>query len=139
MVGNNVAWLNPALYILITFPLYAFWIWDPSHITALRCSSTSTSTTSSSCTFDAETFFNYHISVVSCLWAIPGLLNILVWSTSGMEGNVMGFCFALPLLIATLAYIVRGIMALVASMVYTHLISLPSLVSSTMRRTLRSV
>ncbi|KAI2509086.1 hypothetical protein MHU86_5334 [Fragilaria crotonensis] len=109
MVDVNVTWLNPALYVLITFPLYAFWIWLQVTFLTLACSS--------KCTFDAEIFYNHYVSIVSCLWAIPGLLNMYVWSTSGMEGNVMGFIFALPLLIATLAYIIRWIIALVASTV----------------------
>jgi hypothetical protein len=105
----NVAWLNSALYVLITFPLYVFWIWVQVTLLTLICSS--------KCTFAAEIFYNHLISVGSCLWAIPGLLNMYVWSTSGMEGNVMGFLFALPLLISTLAYIITWIIALVASTV----------------------
>jgi hypothetical protein len=109
MIGTNTAWLNPVLYVLITFPLYAFWIWVQVTLLTLRCSS--------KCKFDAEIFYNHHISVASCLWAIPGLLNILVWSTSGMEGNIMGFFFAPPLLIAILAYIIKWMIAIVASTV----------------------
>ncbi|KAI2509074.1 hypothetical protein MHU86_5322 [Fragilaria crotonensis] len=108
-VDLNVVWLNPALYVLITFPLYAFWIWLQVTLLTLACSS--------KCTFDAEIFYNHYVSIASCLWAIPGLLNMLVWSTCGMEGNLMGFCFFLPLLIATLAYIIMWIIALVASTV----------------------
>ncbi|KAI2497779.1 hypothetical protein MHU86_16721 [Fragilaria crotonensis] len=107
MVDINVAWLNPALYVLITLPFYTLWIWLQVTLLTLACSS--------KCTFDAQIFYDHHTSVAACLWAIPGLYNILVWSTSGMEGNVMGLFFALPLLIATLAYIIMWIMALVAS------------------------
>ncbi|KAI2493989.1 hypothetical protein MHU86_20563 [Fragilaria crotonensis] len=86
-LGDNVSWLNPALYVLITFPLFVFWIWLQVTLLTRACST--------KCTFDAEIFYNHYVSIVSCLWAIPGLLNMYVWSTCGMEGNVMGFIFAL--------------------------------------------
>merc|ERR1711862_280425 len=84
-VGANTTWMNPVTYILITFPMYVAWITlQYVHFG-----------------FELAEFLEDYVSVGSIIVAIPGLLNLAVWFTSGMEGNVMGFIFALPLLIAT--------------------------------------
>jgi len=47
--------------------------------------------------------------------AIPGLLNLLIWCTGGMEGNIMGFLFFGPMLIAAAINLCMWIFALVNS------------------------
>jgi hypothetical protein len=53
-----------------------------------------------------DKFCAYQSNVPSCLLAIPGLLNLLVWSTAGMEGNIMGLLVCPFLLVSAIGYIV---------------------------------
>jgi hypothetical protein len=55
--------------------------------------------------FEVELFLALQVSWWSLGFAIPGLLNLFVWTFGGgMEGNVFGFILSLPMLIASLAY-----------------------------------
>jgi hypothetical protein len=117
-VDTNTAQLNLFLFVLITLPIYVLWFWAqihlivPFYLTVLR----------SSRTLNVDTYCNHYAGVGACIAASPGLLNMLVWSTSGMEGNVMGFLFALPLLIAVIAYIVMWFVAVCTSIEYQQVL-----------------
>ena len=95
-VSTNVNWLNPVTYIAITFPLYIFWL----------------SLQNTFLHIDLETFLESYVSIGAVVAAVPGLYNLFVWCTQGMEGNVFGFLFFLPLLIASIFYLSMWIMAL---------------------------
>ena len=106
-VSTNTDWMNPLLFVAITLPVYLVWVLINAEamkaVNACRDRS-----------FDARNYFETYTP-----WAvavtIPGLLNLLVWCTSGMEGNIMGFIFALPLLIAQALYLAMWVYALFSS------------------------
>jgi hypothetical protein len=117
-VAFNTSRINLILYVLITLPLYAAWFWAQIHwivpffLWLLR----------SSKTLNVDTYCARQAGVGACLAAIPGLLSMLVWSTTGMEGNVMGFLFALPLLVAAIAYIILWFVAVGSSLEYQQVL-----------------
>mmetsp|Transcript_42190 Transcript_42190/g.77120 ORF Transcript_42190/g.77120 Transcript_42190/m.77120 type:complete len:176 (-) Transcript_42190:287-814(-) len=80
---NNVAWLNPLFYLLVTLPVYIGWV----------------GLVSLPARVDMEKLLDNYVSGCALITSIPGILNLFVWCTSGMEGNIMGFVFFLPLLI----------------------------------------
>lgn len=108
-VSTNTTRMNPWLFVAVTFPVYLLWVlfnvWAIKAVNVCRDRS-----------FDAN---NYVETYMHPPWAaavaIPGLLNLLVWSTGGMEGNVIGFVFALPLLIVSVLYLAMWVYALFSS------------------------
>jgi hypothetical protein len=100
-VSINTSWMNPFLYVLITFPLYLLWFYAqlnwivPSLLFVCR----------SSRTLNIDKFCANYAGPGACIAAAPGLLSMQAWITSGMEGNIMGFLFFVPLLAAAGAYI----------------------------------
>jgi len=84
-VGFNVDWINPLTYTLVTLPLYSLWI----------------SINIIGCRVNLETFLEHYVAIVAIVVSMPGLMNLCVWCTSGMEGNIFGLIFFLPMLIAT--------------------------------------
>jgi len=100
-VSTNVHRMNLAIYLLLTFPLYVLWI-------ALQAGALA-----SVSSFNPQIFWSIHISWWMLALSIPGLLNLAVWSFQGMEGNIFGFIFGLPMLGATAGYIGFWIYALV--------------------------
>jgi hypothetical protein len=111
-VSTNVSKLNFAMYVLITLPPYLMWFWAQIRIIVPFVCFLFGSTHA----LNVDTFCARQAGVGACLAAIPGLLNMLVWSTEGMEGNIMGFIFALPLLIAAIFYVVLWIDGVCASL-----------------------
>jgi hypothetical protein len=117
-VAFNTSRINLFLYVLITLPLYAAWFWAQIHcivpffLWLLR----------SSRTLNVDAYCARQAGVGACIAAIPGLLSMLVWSTTGMEGNVMGFLFALPLLVAAIAYIILWFVAICSSLEYQQVL-----------------
>jgi hypothetical protein len=105
-VEVNTDWMNPGLYVLFTLPLYIAWV-------ALQIELLPSCFPSR--TFDHGALLASYASVGALFAALPGILNLLVFSTSGMEGNVMGFLFALPLLIAIGFYFGMWVHAVLAS------------------------
>jgi hypothetical protein len=117
-VAFNTSRINLILYVLITLPLYVAWFWAQIHwivpffLWLLR----------SSRTLNVDTFCARQAGVGACTAAIPGLLSLLVWSTTGMEGNAMGFLFALPLLVAAIAYTIMWFVAVCSSLEYQQVL-----------------
>jgi hypothetical protein len=111
-VGFNISRVNIFLYVLITSPLYALWFWTQARVLIpLLCN-----LVGSTHVLNIETFCAKYAGPGACAAAVPGLVNLWVWSTEGMEGNAMGFIFALPLLIAAVFYVVLSIAAAVSSL-----------------------
>mmetsp|Transcript_31 Transcript_31/g.68 ORF Transcript_31/g.68 Transcript_31/m.68 type:complete len:183 (+) Transcript_31:279-827(+) len=106
-VSVNTDWMNPLLFVAITFPVYLIWVLI--NVEAMKAVNVCRDRP-----FDASSYFETYTPWATAV-AIPGLLNLLVWCTSGMEGNIMGFIFALPLLIAQLLYLVMWVYALFSS------------------------
>jgi len=110
-VSTNVTWLNPLTYILVTLPLYMGWIVGliglSSNILGGGCCFVGN--------FDYEKFLAWYVSPGAIIASTPGLVNLYIWCTSGMEGNIFGFIFALPLLIAAVVNSVMWIRAFVSS------------------------
>lgn len=99
-IVSNVMWLNPIYYILVTLPIYAGWIFIitlPPQV-------------------DTKKIFEAYVSNVAICVAIPGLINIFVWCSSGMESNIMGFIFFGPLVIAAIVNMVLWICAMYSSL-----------------------
>lgn len=95
-LGYNTNRINILLYLSITFPIYIAWL-CLQIIVLRRVHSTS---------FSLDKFLECAASNGSLISSIPGLISLLVFATSGMEGNVFGFLFALPMLLASLSYII---------------------------------
>ena len=106
-LGGNIFWMNPLLFVAVTFPIYLLWVLF--NVEAIRAV-----TVCSDRSFDANNYFETYTPRAAAV-AIPGLLNLLVWGTSGMEGNVFGFMFFLPLLIAQVLYLAMWVYALCSS------------------------
>lgn len=96
-VGANVYKIHLGLYLLLTFPVYLLWSLAIPSILSLRRS------------FCLETYLRSRVSNKSLFFALPGLLNLYVWSSEGMEGNVFSFLFGLPLLGASLGYFINWV------------------------------
>ena len=95
-VDSNITWLNPVTYFLISFSIYIIWI-------------------SSNCTFfkiNLDTFLENYVSVGAIIVSTPGLINLSIFCTVGMEGNAFGFLFVLPLLAAAAVNLCMWIRAL---------------------------
>jgi uncharacterized protein with PQ loop repeat len=113
-VETNTSWMNPFVFVLITFPLYLLWFYAqiswivPGLLSVCR----------SSRTLSIDRFCVNYAGIGALIAAAPGLLNAFVWITSGMEGNIMGFIFALPLLVATGAYVVMWFVVVCTSLEY---------------------
>lgn len=109
-MGTNVTWLNPITYIVVTLPLYIGWI-----VGSIGVSSKLGGSCCFRGNFDSEKFLAWYVSPGAIIASIPGFLNLSIWCTSGMEGNIMGFIFALPMLIAAVVNFVMWIRAIVSS------------------------
>jgi hypothetical protein len=118
-VSTNTSQINFFLFLLITLPLYVLWFYAqvnwivPGLLFVFR----------SSRTLSIDKFCTNYAGVGACIASTPGLLNMFVWSTSGMEGNVMGFIFALPLLVAVIAYVAMWFVAVCSSLEYQQVLS----------------
>ena len=106
-VGVHTKWINPLLFVAVALPYYLVWVLF--NVEAIRLV-----TVCSDRSFDASNYFETYTPMAAAV-AIPGLLNLLVWGTSGMEGNVFGFMFFLPLLIAQVLYLAMWVYALCSS------------------------
>lgn len=95
ILGFNTPRINIVLYLLITFPIYITWLYLEI-IVLIRVHST----------FSLEKFLECVTSNASTVLSIPGILNLLVFATTGMEGDVFGVFFAVPLLLTSLSYLV---------------------------------
>jgi len=104
-VSTNVYRINICLYIAVT--LTVFLVWLVIQVEVFKRFSG----------FQVDQFLSRQASVPSLLAAIPGLLNLYVWTGQGMEGNVFGFLFFLPLLIASVMYVILWIVCAVESFV----------------------
>jgi len=62
---NNVAWLNPLFYLLVTLPVYIGWI----------------GLVSLPARVDMEKLLDNYVSGCALIISIPGLLNLFVWCT----------------------------------------------------------
>lgn len=120
-VGINEFILNFPFYMLVTFPLYLIWFW--TEIQILLPALYFFQTTSS---FSVDKFCTYQTSLWSMIWAIPGILTLLLTSITGMEGNAMGFFFFPILLLSTLASTIVWIINIFAASEQTALIPLIS-------------
>jgi len=109
-LGGNTRWLNPITYILVTLPLYIAWIFGS--IGASACLEGSRCFRGN---FDSEIYFTWYVTPGAIIASIPGVLNLCVWCTTGMEGNIMGFIFFLPMLIASVVKFVMWIRAFKAA------------------------
>jgi hypothetical protein len=107
----NISRVNVALYVLVTFPMYALWFWTQARVLIpLLCY-----LLGSTRVLNVDTFCAKYASAGACAAAVPGLVNLWVWSTEGMEGNAM-VVFVLPLLIAAVFYVALWIVAVVSSL-----------------------
>ena len=106
-VGVHTKWINPLLFVAVALPYYLVWVLF--NVEAIRLV-----TVCSDRSFDASNYFETYTPMAAAV-AIPGLLNLLAWGTSGMEGNVFGFMFFLPLLIAQVLYLAMWVYALCSS------------------------
>lgn len=97
-VSTNVYWFNPVGYIAITLPMYTFWLSLQNILVFPH--------------IDVGTFLESYVSIGAIVAAVPGLLCVYICCTEGMEGNVFGFLFFGPLLIASIFYLSMWIMAL---------------------------
>jgi hypothetical protein len=113
-VETNTSWMNPFLFVMITFPLYLLWFY--AQISWIVPGLLSVCWSSRALKIDA--FCANYAGPGALIAAAPGLLNAFVWITSGMEGNIMGFLFALPLLVATGAYVVMWFVVVCTSLEY---------------------
>lgn len=77
-------------YVAVTLPFYVAWLFAQVALW--------TKVFPGFCTTH---FLAQQASLGSLLSAVPGLVNLYVFCTEGMEGNVFGFIFALPMFIAT--------------------------------------
>jgi hypothetical protein len=119
-VATNTCRINIGMFVLVTLPLYLLWFFIQLSVIPVLFRA-------SPHTLNVGTFCAHYAGLGACLAAIPGVLNMHVWSTSGMEGNVMGFAFALPLLVAAGAYVVLWFVAVCTSFeVYDQPILSPS-------------
>ena len=96
----------------LTLPPYLLWFWTQARVLIpLLCY-----LLGSTRVLNVDTFCAKYAGPGACAAAIPGLVNLWVWSTEGMEGNVMGFIFAPILLLAAALYVVLWIVAVVSSL-----------------------
>jgi uncharacterized membrane protein YuzA (DUF378 family) len=72
----------------------------------------------SSRTLNLDKFCHNHCSACSCVLAIPGALNILVTSTIGMKGDLMGFIVTPILIVVVIMYIVTWFVGVNAALEY---------------------
>lgn len=103
-VEINTDRISPLLFLALTLPVYILWIVGQVAL-YLRLAPN----------FQLDIFLAKMVSIPSLLFAIPGVFNILIWVTTGMEGNVMGFLLALPLLICSVAYPILWILSIRAA------------------------
>jgi hypothetical protein len=103
--GSNTSRMNVLLFVVIvTLPLYLMWFaWQvfgviPVSVRAMARDSTTIRT------FHVAAFASHYGNMAACGWALPGLLNVVAWSTEGMEGNVMGMVVLPVLLVSAVAY-----------------------------------
>jgi hypothetical protein len=103
--GSNTSRMNLLLFVVIvTLPLYLLWFaWQVFVVIPVYVRATVRDSTIR--TFHVAAFASHYGNVaVACGWALPGLLNVLAWSTEGMEGNVMGMIVLPVLLVSAVAY-----------------------------------
>jgi hypothetical protein len=108
VVDDNCSRINLGLYVVLTMPPYLLWFWTQARVLIpLLCW-----LLGSTHFLNVGAFCARYADSAACASAIPGLLNLLVWSTpGGMEGNLMGMFCALPLLVAAFAYVALWIVA----------------------------
>lgn len=101
VVGSNVSKINLGLYLIITFPLFLTWYAAQLKLLPILCSKMTRQT------FNLDRFIAGQTCCCMVYWAIPGLINLFTWSTDGMEGNIMGMIFALPLLVTSVISVIK--------------------------------
>lgn len=99
-VDTNVRRINVPLFLFFSFTLYVCGVY--LHVALHRAVTR----------FNARVMFSYAFSPWSLLLSLPGLFNFYVWAWVGMEGNVFGFLFVLPLLITQFLTCVHWIFAM---------------------------
>lgn len=107
IVSTNTFRLNLALFVAITLPLYLAWLVIQVEFLK-KCFPSK---------FRVETFLAYQTSILSLLIALPGLLNLMAWTGPGMEGNVFGFICILPMVLASLGYLLLWVIYVLMSLV----------------------
>jgi hypothetical protein len=107
-VSLSVARMNFVLFVLVTLPLYLLWFW-----VQVRCAiPLLCRLIGSSRTLNLTKFCLHHCTCCCCILALPGFLNVLVFSTVGMAGDALGFIFGPLLVLATIPYIISWFVAL---------------------------
>jgi hypothetical protein len=78
--GSNTSRMNVLLFVIVTLPLDLLWFaWQvfgviPMYVRAMARDSTIR-------TFNVAAFASHYCNVAACGWALPGLLNVVAWST----------------------------------------------------------
>lgn len=103
-VDYNTDRISPLLFLLLTLPIYILWVIAQVAL-FLRMKPN----------FQLSVLLDRMVSNTSLIFAFPGAFNIGVWVGSGMEGNIMGFIFALPLLICAVVYVILWIVSVWAA------------------------
>jgi len=115
-VGVHTKWINPLLFVAVALPYYLVWVLF--NVEAIRLV-----TVCSDRSFDASNYFETYTPMAAAV-AIPGLLNLLAWGTSGIERGTLpcgiernvGFIFFfLPLVIAGVLYLAMWLTDLCSS------------------------
>ena len=115
-LGGNIFWMNPLLFVAVPLPIYLLWVLF--NVEAIRLV-----TVCSDRSFDASNYFETYTPMAAAV-AIPGLLNLLAWGTSGIERGTLpcgiernvGFIFFfLPLVIAGVLYLAMWLTDLCSS------------------------
>ncbi len=92
-VSTNTHKMHLGLYLMITLPIFLVWSIGSVQILSMFSS------------FKVDTFLRLQTGYWCLLLAAPGLFNLYVWSSDGMEGNIFGFIFGFPMLGAAFGYV----------------------------------
>lgn len=94
-VKPDVTKINLGLYVALTLPVFFFWLLI--QLIVLNSSFTS---------FDMDKFLSYETSLLSEIVAIPGMVNLWIFATDGMDGHTFCCFFFVPMVIASIGYVV---------------------------------
>lgn len=94
-VKPGVNKINLGLYVALTLPIFLYWLLI--QIIVLNSSFTS---------FDMDKFLSYETSLLSEIVAIPGMVNLWIFATDGMDGHTFCCFFFVPMVIASIGYVV---------------------------------